>query len=323
MFKQYPLKDVSDDVLAKIGQGVLNTYHIDNLCDIDRKNALSNEIKDLLKFNEGNDSESLAKVRTRRQLPNSITDEMLMPTIFEFENGFLLLASVWRNEADETLIEIFSDQVLDLVLLKTVVPILNQAFSWALAKYISVWTKPDTQAEKQLFELSGSIGCDSFLAANQKQLVLTSNSELTLRAFDLEIDWPWYEKEYTHFLTQNPKMKDIVPISSKDEVQEAISDSLCVCALKDGNVIGMIMAEESSELGYNGLMFTDIFIGEHYRGQGYASPMQRLFIKEHFNKYQFFCGFINKENLPSLNNAIKQGRQRLRQEICIPVHHFI
>ena len=76
--------------------------------------------KDLLKFNEGNDSESLAKVRTRRQLPNSITDEMLMPTIFEFENGLLLLASVWRNEADETLIEIFSDQVLDLVLLKTV-----------------------------------------------------------------------------------------------------------------------------------------------------------------------------------------------------------
>ena len=68
MFKQYPLKDVSDDVLAKIGQGVLNTYHIDNLCDIDRKNALSNEIKDLLKFNEGNDSESLAKVRTRKTL---------------------------------------------------------------------------------------------------------------------------------------------------------------------------------------------------------------------------------------------------------------
>jgi len=323
MFKHYPLKDVDDHTLAKIAQGVLNTYYIDKLNDIDLNKALANEVEDLWELNEGNDKDSLAEVRIRRKLTDSVIDEMLMPTIFEFENGLLLLAHVCRNEADETLIEIFSDQVLDLSILKTIVPIINQGFSWSEAKYISVWTKPDTEAEKQLLALSGSLACDSFVAANQKQLVLTANSELTLRAFDLESDWPWYEHEYTRYLDKHPEMKDIVPISSKEDIEESISEYLCMCALKDGNVIGMIMAEESSELGYNGLMFTDIFIGESYRGKGYASPIQRLFIKENQDKFKLFSGFINKNNLPSLINATKQGRQLLRQEICMPTYHFI
>jgi len=323
MFKQYPLKDVDDLILAKIAQGVLNTYRIDNLHDIEQSKALVNEVSDLWELNEGNDSKSLAKVRIRRKLTDSVSDEMLMPTIFDLENGHLLLAHVCRNEADETLIEVFSDQVVDVAMLRTVIPMISQAFSWCTAKYVSVWAKPDTEVEKQLLALSGSLACDSFVAANQKQLVLTTDSELTLRSFDLVQDWPWYEQEYTAYLNKHPEMKDIVPISSKEDIEESISESLCVCAQLDGNVIGMIMAETSAELGYNGLMFSDIFIGERYRGQGYASPMQRLFIKDNLDKFNLFSGYINKDNLPSRNNAAKQGRQLLRQEICLPTYHFI
>ncbi|WDD99340.1 hypothetical protein [Thalassomonas actiniarum] len=316
--KHYPLKDVKADTLQRVAQGVLNTYHLGDLQEIDLDKALRNEIKDLWALNEGNDPQSLNEVRKRRQLSDSVTDEALMPQIFERDNGQVFLAHVCRNEADETLIEIFSNLSLDLATLKEITPQVCQAFSWCQAKYITVWTRPGSDIEQQLLALPGTLPCDSFVAAEPNQLLTDIDTGIRLRPFDLEQDWPWYQQEYNEFLAKQPEMKTIVPISEKEEIKEAIENNLCACAMSGDKPIGMIMGESSSELGYNGLLFNDIFIAGQYRGLGYASPMQRLFIKEQINKFEFFFGFINRENTPSIKNAFKQGRRLLRQEICIP-----
>ncbi|SFC58417.1 hypothetical protein [Pseudoalteromonas denitrificans] len=320
---QYPLNNIKPEVLKKIAQGVLNTYQLDSLKEINIIKALENEMVDLEALNEGNDAQSLAAVRVRRALDESVTDEMLMPTVFEYNDGLLILARVCRNDADETLIEVFSDQVLNIEILKKVMPSIITAFSWCTAKYISVWAKPNSSAEKELLALPGSLGCDSFIAADKHQVLLETDSQLSIRAFNLENDWPWYENEYNAFLKENPHMKHIVPISEKDEIEEAVDNNLCACALLGSTVIGMVMAEASQELGYKGLLFSDIFITGAFRGKGLASPMQRLFIKEKLAEFELFSGFIDKNNLASIKNAAKQGRQLLRQEICLPTQLLV
>ena len=316
--KHYPLKDVKPELLTRIAQGVLNTYILDQLKNINQDKALENEIKDLQALNEGNDPQSLNEVRKRRQLSDTLPDEALMPQIFELDSGQVLLAHVCRNEANETMIEIFSDLSLDLTKLKAITPQVCKAFSWCQPKYIDIWARPGSEVEKQLLSLPGALACDSFVAAELHQLLLATDTDIRLRPFNLEQDWPWYEQEYNDFLAKNPKMKSIVPISEKDEIEAAIKNNLCACAMLGDQPLGMIMAESSQELGYNGLLVTDIFIAGQYRGLGYASPMQRLFIQENINKYNLLLGFINGVNTPSLKNAFKQGRRLLRQEICIP-----
>ncbi|WDE12129.1 hypothetical protein [Thalassomonas haliotis] len=321
--KHYPLKEIKPDTLEKIAQGVLNTYYLDDLQEIDLNNALKNEIEDLWALTEGNDPQSLSEVRKRRKLSDSVTDQALMPQVFEQDDGQLFVAHVCRNEADETLIEIFSNLTLDLTILKEITPAICRAFSWCQAKYIAVWTRPDSKAEKQLLALPGTLPCDSFVAAEQNQLILNTETNICLRPFNLEQDWPWYQQEYNKFLAEQPKMKAIVPISEKEDIEEAIENNLCACAILGNKPLGMIMGETSSELSYNGLLFSDIFIAGQYRGLGYASPIQRLFIKEKLNEFDLFLGFINRDNMPSMKNALKQGRRLLRQEICIPRTHLI
>ncbi|WDE05159.1 GNAT family N-acetyltransferase [Thalassomonas viridans] len=321
--KHYPLKNAGPEIVARIARGILNTYDLSGLPCIDRDKALANEIKDLLVLNEDIDPESLNKVRQRRRLDDTIADEALMPQIFERDNGQVLLAHVCRNEADETMIEIFSEEALDLAELRKVTPAICRTFSWCRPKYINVWTRPYSAIEKQLLALPGSLACEGAVAAKKEQLLLETDSPLQLRPFNLGQDWPWYQQEYNNFLAENPKMKTIVPITDKEDIEQAIADKLCVCAVLGDEPIGMIMGESSQELGYNGLLITDIFIAGQYRGSGYAAPMQRLFIKENYREFDFFLGFIDRNNLPSLKNAFKQGRKVLRQEIYIPTAHLI
>ncbi|MFM9745684.1 hypothetical protein ACKI2C_49870, partial [Streptomyces brasiliscabiei] len=81
--------------------------------------------------------------------------------------------------------------------------------------------------------------------------------------------------------------------------------------------------ESSEELGLNGLLVSDIFIAKQFRGQGFASPMQRLYYQQYKQDFEFFFGYIDATNKPSYNNALKQGRRLLRQELYLPAQLFI
>jgi len=85
----------------------------------------------------------------------------------------------------------------------------------------------------------------------------------------------------------------------------------------------MVMGEVSEELGFEGLLVSDIFIAKQFRGQGLASPMQRLYYKLHNENFNFFFGYIDASNKPSYKNALKQGRKLLRQELYLPAQLYI
>ena len=314
----YPLEQITDDKLRRLAQGVLNSYRLEGLAHLDVEKALANETTDLLALNEGRDPESLQEVRQRRQIADSVPDDDLKAQVVELDSGDLLLAHICRNDADETLLEIFTEAAPTLELLEQVVPCLRRLFAWCTPKYIALWPQPGSSNAEVLLALPGSLPGDSLIAAEKARLQLAVDSELTLRPFELERDWPWYEREYQAFLAGQPHMAHIVPISEREEVEEAIEAGLCSVALYRGEPLGMLMAESSSELGYRGVLISDIFIAGPFRGRGFASPMQRLFLNQQLDNYDFFLGFIHASNTPSWCNAAKQGRRLLRQEVYVP-----
>ena len=316
--RHYPLEQITEDKLRRLAQGVLNSYRLDGLEHLDVEKAIANETTDLLALDEDTDPESLREVRQRRQIADSVPDCDLMAQVVELDNGELLLANVCRNDADETLIEIFTETAPELPLLQQVVPYLRRLFAWCTPKYIAVWPQPGSPNADELLALPGGLPGDSLVAAETAKLQLAVDSELTLRPFELERDWPWYEREYQAFLAEHPHMEHIVPISEREEIEEAIEAGLCCMAHYRGEPLGMLMAETSNELGYRGLLFSDIFIAGPFRGQGFASPMQRLFLNQQLDNFDFFLGFIHASNTPSWRNAAKQGRVLLRQEVYVP-----
>ena len=136
--------------------------------------------------------------------------------------------------------------------------------------------------------------------------------------FDLDTDWAWYEEEYLSFLDARPELKDIVPISEREDLQQAIEAGLCVKATLAGKPLGMLMAEPSSLLGYKGILLTDLFVTRAYRGQGHAAQMQRAALRFLTPGYEFVSGFIHANNPASYRTALKQNRRLLRQEYYVP-----
>ncbi|WP_299981748.1 GNAT family N-acetyltransferase [uncultured Pseudoteredinibacter sp.] len=317
--QHYPLNKISQSNLDRLAASVLESYSYQDLYQFSYQKALKNEARDLWALTEDEDPESLQVVRERRGLGPEIQDEQLLARVFEIENNGLLLANVCRNDADDTLIEIFTTEDCDRVFVERWAKFLSNFFSWAKAKYIVCWPLVGSEAAKSLLSISGSYLADSFLAAHILDVPLAMNHDLSFRAFGVEQDWEWYEREYQQFLQENPRFSDIVPMTEKDDIAEACEERLCDVAMFKGERLGMVMAEVSTELGYQGILISDIFIVEKYRGKGFASSLQRGFLASRAEGCQLICGYIDASNKASLHNAMNQNRQILRQECYIPI----
>ncbi|MBB6521429.1 hypothetical protein [Pseudoteredinibacter isoporae] len=316
----YPLKDISNDNLRRLSDAVLQSYCFEGLANFDKEAALENERTDLWSLTDDDNPESLQGVRERRGLGADVQDEELMARVFELENGGLLLANVCRNDADETLIEVFSTEVHDKTFFDNWAGYLKQFFYWANARYFVCWPRVGSEGARQLSEIEGSYMADGFWAGAMKNIPLVQNHALEFRPFSMAEDWEWYEREYQAFLEQNPKFKYIVPISDEEELEEACEEGLCDIALYKGEKLGMVMAESSAELGFDGVMISDIFIASAFRGKGFASSLQRGFLASRNEQFAFVCGYIDARNPASFSNARNQGRALLRQECYIPIN---
>ena len=323
--RHYPLYKIDEKCLRRLGQGVLKTYNLNKIIGLDTEKAIAKECEDLLALNEDCNAEHFAELRQRRAISDSVPDDDLYAQVVEADDGSLFIVSVCRNDDDETMFEVFSEHPLSEPLLAQLVRYISKVFCWCTPRYICIWPAPGSIPAKQLLSLAGSRAVDSLLAAQDPKLTVDELlcADIALQPFELDKDWPWYERDYTQFLMQHPEMATIVPISEKDDISEAIAAGLCSAAFYRGKPLGMIMAESSDELGFNGLLISDIFITGQFRGQGFASPMQRLYYQQHMQGFEFFFGYIHADNKPSYNNALKQGRELLRQEVYLPAHLFL
>ena len=323
--RHYPLYKINQECLRRLGKGVLSSYKLDAIKGLDIDKAIAKECEDLLALNEDCSPADFSELRQRRNISAAVPDDDLYAQVVEAADGSLFIVSVCRNDDDETMFEVFSEHALSLPLLCDLISYISKVFCWCTAKYICLWPAPDSDAAKQLLSLPGARAVDSLLGAENPLLEIDKrlHGNITMQPFTLDKHWAWYQQEYSEFLTAHPEMKTIVPISEQQDVSESIADGLCCMAFYQDEPLGMIMGESSEELGLNGLLVSDIFIAKQFRGQGFASPMQRLYYQQHEQDFEFFFGYIDATNKPSYNNALKQGRRLLRQELYLPAQLFI
>lgn len=323
--RHYPLYEIDQECLYRLGKGVLNTYNLTGITNLDVGKAIAKECEDLLALDEDCTPAGIREIRSRRQISDDVPDDDIHAQVVEDDNGNLFIISVCRNDDDETMFEIFSEHVLTESVIKEVVTYIHKVFCWCTPKHICVWPAPESPQAQQLLSLPGARAVDSLLGSQTPLLDVSDalKADISLQPFELEKGWPWYEQEYNQFLTENPAMANMVPISDKEELSESIEAGLCSMAFYQGQPQGMIMGEQSEELGFDGLLVSDIFIAKQFRGQGLASPMQRLYYQLHEPNFEFFFGYIDATNKPSYYNALKQGRKLLRQELYLPAQLFI
>ncbi|MDN3376830.1 MULTISPECIES: GNAT family N-acetyltransferase [unclassified Pseudoalteromonas] len=323
--RHYPLYKIDDVRLHRLGAGVIKTYNLTDITNLDIEKAINKECQDLLALNDDCTSDDFIELRQRRNISDNVPDDDLFAQVIEDNDGNLFIASVCRNDDDETMFEIFSEHSLTASVLKELASYIRKVFCWCTPVHICVWPAPDSPQAQQLLLLPGARAVDSLLGSQTPLLDVSDalKADISLQPFELEKDRPWYEQEYNQFLTENPAMANIVPISDKEELSESIEAGLCSMAFYQGQPLGMVMGEASEELGFDGLLVSDIFIAKQFRGQGLASPMQRLYYELHCEDFNFFFGYIDATNKPSYKNALKQGRKLLRQELYLPAQQFL
>ncbi|WP_392343231.1 hypothetical protein [Pseudoalteromonas prydzensis] len=323
--RHYPLYKISQECLYRLGKGVLNTYNHTEITNLDVGKAIAKECEDLLALDEDCTPAGIREIRSRRQISDDVPDDDIHAQVVEDDNGNLFIISVCRNDDDETMFEIFSEQSISEVVVKEVITYIRKVFCWCTPVHICVWPAPESPQAQQLLSLSGTRAVDSLLGSQAPFLDVRDDlkTAISLQPFELDKHWAWYEQEYNQFLAKNPAMANIVPISDKEELSDSIEEGLCSMAFYQGQPLGMIMGEQSEELGFDGLLVSDIFIAKQFRGQGFASPMQRLYYQLHEPNFEFFFGYIDATNKPSYYNALKQGRKLLRQELYLPAQLFI
>lgn len=323
--RHYPLYKIDEVRLRRLGVGVINTYNLTHITNLDTEKAINKECLDLLALNDDCTRDDFIELRQRRNISDDVPDDDLFAQVIEDNNGNLFVASVCRNDDDETMLEIFSEHSLTEAVLKEVVAYISKVFCWCTPVHICVWPAPESPQVQHLLSLLGARAVDSLLGSQTPLLDVSDalQADISLQPFELEKDWPWYEQEYNQFLTENPAMANIVPISDKEELIESIEAGLCSMAFYQNQPLGMVMGEVSEELGFNGLLVSDIFITKQFRGQGLASPMQRLYYQQHIKDFELFFGYIDASNRPSYKNALKQGRKLLRQELYLPAQLFL
>ena len=323
--RHYPLYKIGQECLYRLGKGVLNTYNLTDITTLDTEKAINKECQDLLALNDDCTSGDFIELRRRRNITDDVPDDDLFSQVVEDSDGNLFIISVCRNDDDETMFEIFSEQSISEVAVKEVITYIRKVFCWCTPVHICVWPAPESPQAQQLLSLTGARAVDSLLGSQTPLLDVRDDlkTDISLQPFELDKHWAWYEQEYTQFLAKNPAMANIVPISDKEELCESIEEGLCSMAFYQGQPLGMVMGEVSEELGFNGLLVSDIFIAKQFRGQGFASPMQRFYYQLHEPNFEFFFGYIDATNKPSYYNALKQGRKLLRQELYLPAQLFI
>lgn len=126
--------------------------------------------------------------------------------------------------------------------------------------------------------------------------------------------YDWYAGIYSEFHNSHPKLKDKVPVNSKEIVQKAIDENLIQMASYNGENIGVISAMRLEFLGAPSIYFNEILITKEYKGKGLAKVMQKLFVLKKAQEKDIIWGRIDFNNKASYYTALSNGRKPISFE---------
>lgn len=194
-------------------------------------------------------------------------------------------------------------------------------FSVFSPKYIQVWFQPSMVNSVDLprnTNISRRVVAGFVNDILYREFSLPSGVSLESTKSDSYFDW--YKNTYSEFHLDNPHYRDLIPVNTKEEMDESLSEGLLYWAKVDGEKMGLIGGVSSDLLGANGLYMNEVLLAKKFRGQGYAPIIQRLFIEQQKKRnFDLVWGTIDAQNKPSTKSALRVGRKSIREELLFPI----
>lgn len=157
--------------------------------------------------------------------------------------------------------------------------------------------------------------------AEQIQAIKHEHALPALRLVDPGNDdyFKWYSESYDDFHSEFPEKRDWIQKNDLDLMQACREDGLLRVAKIDDEIIGIIAAERSPFLGYDGIYFVEILVAKNWRRRGLAKLMQQRFVEETCSDEVVVWGLIDRSNEASIRTAKANGRRVVRGECFLKV----
>lgn len=131
--------------------------------------------------------------------------------------------------------------------------------------------------------------------------------------------YTWYKEAYVKFHENYPDLKHKVTVNSLETMERSIKDNLLKEVFFKEKRCGLIAGESIELLGHSGIYFDEILIFEAFKGMGLAKAIQRKFVSMFCPSNTFTWGHIDFNNKPSLNTALRNGRQIINYECFVEI----
>jgi hypothetical protein len=187
-------------------------------------------------------------------------------------------------------------------------------------KYLQLWVEPSFEKLPFTtipFRVARRVIC-GFIDELQKPAE-SSNPHIQLSLIDDDNYYDWYQGVYADFHRKNHNLLNWVPCNSKEEMDESRLQKLLFWIDINGERAGTIGGCKSTFLGVNAIYMNEILLTDSFRGKGFASQVQRIYLASLTDRFDLVWGTIDAKNIPSTKTALRVGRKIIRSEIFIPL----
>jgi RimJ/RimL family protein N-acetyltransferase len=300
------------------GGAVLSgTYDLDVISPFNEQAALRSVVADVDSLLALNDPETQQRRHDHFKISGT-TEDSYREGVFELEPSRPLLAGIRHVGGDRELP--FVNVTLGFELADRDIPkisnLIAREFRPFQPKHFAVWLRPGSERN---LPKEKSTAANRYLARRIGDLDLASNASNSIELLPIEIEscFAWYENEYQKFHSANPDLKSWVTASEREDLEKHESQGLLYGAYLGQELVGMIGGESQELLGLRGLYMGELLVGESHKGKGFATEMQRQFIRRFRDSFELVWGTIDARNIPSTKTAMRVGRRLLRTEYFV------
>lgn len=187
-------------------------------------------------------------------------------------------------------------------------------------KYLQFWVDPSFEKlpfTKIPFQVARRVIC-GFIGELEKPAE-PCNVHIQLSKVDDDHYYDWYKGVYADFHNKNPNLVNWVPCNSKEEMDENRLQKLLFWIDINGERAGIIGGCKSTLLGINAIYMDEILLTDSFRGKGFASQVQKIYLASMSGRFDLVWGTIDAKNISSTKTALRVGRKIVRSEIFIPL----
>ena len=221
--------------------------------------SIENKIENLLKLN---DEKTLTRRHEHFNIPDTQPEDYI-EKFYELNGGKIVLAGIRHKNGSKH--QPFVHTLLNFVPIGADIEVLRQFASEKFQKFnpkeLSIWLRPsvhlEISANKTISSRQYVVG--SVLKIQKKEKPI-GYDRITLKKVTADFDFKWYTQSYEDFHRTHPDLKSWVPITSKEDIDQSLSDQLLFTVFVYGTLAGLIAGQNEPLFGKPSVYISELLL---------------------------------------------------------------